>query len=122
MTFRFPDLVGRYGLLVSPELLSFVERAFVEPAPEAERAAIRAEARAEAAAAELEVQADGTLISRAGSVEFYRIRLAEVEGLLEQLVFEKAPGQGVVLRMLNVDTLIAVQVGKPDAVFSRKSG
>ena len=122
MTFHFADLVGRYRLLVSPELLSFVERAFVEPAPEAERAAIRAEALAEAAAAELELQANGTLISRAGPVEFYRIQLAVAEGLLEQLVFEKAPGQGVVLRMLNADTVVAVQAGKPDAVFLRKPG
>jgi len=122
MTFHFADLVGRYGLLVSPELLSFVERAFVEPAPEAERAAIRAEALAEAAAAELEVQANGTLISRAGAVELYRIQLSPVEGSLEQLVFEKAPDQGVVLRMLNADTVVAVQPGKPDAVFKRKPG
>lgn len=98
------------------------ERAFVEPAPESERAAVRAEALAEAAAAELELLANGTLISRAAPVEFYRIQLAVGQGLLEQLVFEKAPGQRVVLRMLDADTVVAVQAGKPDAVFSRKSG
>lgn len=121
MAFRFAQLVGSYRLVVSAELLAFVERAFVEPAPAVEQAAIRAEALAEAAAAELVVQPDGTLISRADAVEFYRIRLPATDGEVEQLAFEKAPGQGVVLRMSDADTVVAAQNGKPDAVFRRKS-
>lgn len=121
MTFRFAQLVGNYSLVVSSEILAFIERALVEPAPAAEQAAIRAEALAEAAAAQLVIQADGTLISRAGAAEFYRIRVAPADGQVEQLAFEKAPGQGVVLRMLDVDTLVAAQTGKPDAVFRRQA-
>jgi len=121
MPFRFAQLVGNYRLVVSPELVAFVERAFVEPAPAGEQAAIRAQALAEAAAAELIIQADGTLISRAGAAEFHRIRVAPGSEQLEQLVFEKAPGQGVVLRLLDADTVVAVQAGKPDAIFRRQS-
>lgn len=118
MPFHFAQLVGRYRLLVSDELLAFVEGTFVAPAPEPERAAIRAEALAEAAAAELVIEPDGVIISRAGANEFYRIRL-EITGLVEQIVFEKAPGQPVTLRLLDPDTLLAVQPHKPNAVFVR---
>ena len=121
MIFRFAELVGNYGLVVSPELLAFIERAFVEPAPAADRAAIRAEALAEAAAAQLIIGADGTLVSRAGTAEFYRIQLAVGDDRLEQLAFEKAPGHGVVLSMRDADTVVAAQTGKPDAVFRRRA-
>jgi hypothetical protein len=118
MPWTLAQLVGRYRLLVSEELLAFVERTFVEPAPEPERAAIRADALAEAAAAELVIEPDGTVISRAGAVEFYRIQL-KIAGAVEQVRFEKAPGQSVALRLLDPNTLQAVQPGKPDAVFVR---
>jgi hypothetical protein len=121
MTFRFAQLVGNYGLVVSSELLAFIERAFVEPAPAADRAAIRAEALAEAASAQLIIGADGTLVSRAGAAEFYRIQLAIGDERLEQLTFEKAPGHGVVLSMRDADTVVAAQTGKPDAVFRRQA-
>jgi hypothetical protein len=122
MPFRFAQLVGRYRLVVSPELLAFVERTFVEPAPEPERAANRAEALAEAAAAELLIQADGVVISRAGAAVFYRIRLEVDAGQLDELCFEKAPGQAVTLQLLDPDTLLAIQPGKPNAVFARATG
>jgi hypothetical protein len=121
MVFRFTQLVGSYRLVVSADLLAFIERAFVEPAPASEQAAIRAEALAEAGAAQLVVQADGTLISRAGAAEFYRVQLSAADGEVEQLAFEKAPGQGVVLRMIDADTLVAAQKGKPDVVFRREA-
>jgi len=122
MPFHFAQLVGRYRLVVSPELLAFVERTFVEPAPEPERAAIRADALAEAAAAELVVEPDGTVISRAGAAEFYRIALEIAADPVEELRFEKAPGQAVTLRPLDADTLLAIQPGKPNAVFARAAG
>ena len=121
MPFRFAQLVGNYRLVVSAELLSFIEQVFVAPAPAAERAAIRAEALAEAASAAFIVQADGTLISRAGAVEFYRIQLSPVDGEVEELAFEKTPGQRVVLRMRDLNTLVAAQAGKPEAVFRREA-
>jgi hypothetical protein len=119
MPIRFAQLVGRYRLVASPELLAFVERTFVEPAPEADRAAIRAEALAEAAAAELVIEPDGTVISRAGAAEFYRISLKIESDPVAELRFEKAPGQAVTLRVLDADTLVAIQPGKPDALFAR---
>jgi hypothetical protein len=122
MHFRFAQLVGRYRLVVSAELLAFVERTFVEPAPEAERAAIRAEALAEAAAAEVVIEPDGTVISRAGIAEFYRISLGIFTDSREELQFEKTPGQAVSLRLLDPDTLLAVQPGKPNAVLARVRG
>lgn len=121
MVFRFAQLVGSYRLVVSAELVTFIERAFVEPAPAAEQAAIRAEALTEAGSAQLVIGADGTIISRAGVAEFYRIQLSRVEGQLEELTFEKAPGQRIVLRMKDGDTLVAVQAGKPDALFRREA-
>lgn len=122
MPFRFAELVGHYRLVVSSELLAFVERTFVEPAPEPDRAAIRAEALAEAAAAELVIEPDGTVISRAGAAEFYRIPLQIFTDLREELHFEKAPGKAVTLRLLDADTLLAVQPGKPNALFARVRG
>jgi hypothetical protein len=118
MPFGFAQLVGNFRLVVSPELLAFVERTFVEPAPEPERANIRAEALAEAHAAELVIEPDGTIISRAGAAEFYRSQL-RFEGLVEELLFEKAPGQSVTLRLLDANTLLAIQAGKPQVVFAR---
>ena len=122
MPFRFPELVGRYRLVVSAELLAFVERTFVEPAPEPERSRIRQEAWAEASAAELWIEPDGTVVSRAGTQEFYRIRLTIPEGLVDELVFDKAPGQSVRLSLRTADTVIALQAAKPPALFARQPG
>jgi hypothetical protein len=119
MSFRFAELVGCYRLQVSDELLAFIERRFVQPAPPNEEATVRGEALAEAQAAELEIQADGTVISRAGSQEFYRVRLPHTEGELSELTFEKAPGLGVRLLFLPPDSLTAIQPDKPDATFRR---
>lgn len=122
MPFHFSELVGRYRLVVSDELLAFVERTFVEPAAEPDRARVRAEALAEAAVAELRIEPDGTVSSRAGAVEFYRIRLGFTAGEVAELQFEKAPGQSVTLRRLDADTLLAIQPGKPNALFTRAAG
>ena len=121
MPFHFARRVGRYRLVVSDELLAFVERTFVAPAPEPDRARVRAEALAEAAAAELLIEPDGTVISRAGTVEFYRIRF-DLTADVADLQFEKAPGQSVTLRPLDSDTLLAIQPGKPNALFARAAG
>lgn len=124
MTFQFREIVGRYRLVVSPELLEFVERAFVEPAPPPERDAIRAEALHEAAGAELEVTPDGRVISRSHDQQFYCIPLPGVETgsqdrAYEELRFEKGPSSPVSFRLVDVDTVHAIQPGKPLAVFRR---
>jgi hypothetical protein len=116
VTAEFRRFVGRWRLVVSDALLAFIERAFVDPAPEPERAQVRAEALAEAAAAELEIQPDGTIISRAGPHEFYRLQLPTTDRATE-LTFEKAPGQLVTLKLLDDGSLLAIQPGKPDASF-----
>jgi hypothetical protein len=119
MLFRFRELVGRYSLVVSDELRDFIERAFVAPAAEPDRERIRQEALREAALAEVEIEADGTLISRAGAAEFYRLKLAVTDERLFSLAFEKAPGKAVSLSLRDVNTLVAVQPGQPEAVFVR---
>lgn len=120
MSFRFAELVGCYRLQVSDELLAFIEQRFVEPAPLSERAQVRSEALAEALAAELELQADGTVISRAGAHEFYRVRLPHIGDELSELAFEKGPGQPVRLLFSRPDTLVALQPDKPQATFTRR--
>ena len=121
MGFRFADWVGCFRLEVSEELLAFVERTFVAAAPVSERARVRVEALAEASAADLEIGADGVVVSRAGSEEFYRVRLGlpEARELVAELSFEKAPGVVVQLRLLDTERLVAVQPGKPDMTFVR---
>src|SRR3954467_13935259 len=114
MLFRFRELVGRYSLVVSDELRDFIERAFVAPAAEPDRERIRQEALREAALAEVEIEADGTLISRAGAAEFYRLKLAVTDERLFSLAFEKAPGKAVSLSLRDVNTLVAVQPGQPE--------
>ena len=119
MTPPFRGFVGCYRLVVSKDLLGFIERTFVDPAPEAERAKIRAEALAEAQAAELEIQPEGTVISRAGEQEFYRIQIP-IPDQDTALAFEKAPGHSVTLKLLEDGTLLAIQPGKPNVVFVRQ--
>jgi hypothetical protein len=120
MTALLDELVGCYRLVVSDDLLAFIERTFVAPAPESERANVRAEALAEAGAAELEIQRDGTLISRAGPQEFYRTRFpSPLPGA--DLTFEKAPGHPVTLRLLPDGSLLAIQPNRPPAQFRRSA-
>src|SRR5688572_2782708 len=119
--FRFSDLVGRYRLEVTEELLEFIERVFVDPAPPTEREAVRAEARDEAAGAELEALPDGTVVSRSRGQEFYRVKAEAGAGELEQLDFEKSAGVSVRLEMRDLETVIAHQAGKLTVVFRRVS-
>jgi hypothetical protein len=118
MTSPFHDIVGRYRLVVSDDLLAFIERAFVDPAPQHDRARVRAEALTEAAAAELEVQQDGLLISRAGPQVLYRAQLPRPSPGAD-LTFEKSPGHAVTLRLLPDGSLVAHQPNKPPATFRR---
>ncbi len=119
MRFGFEELVGRYQLVVSPELLAFIERAFVDAAPVHERDSVRGEALHEAEGAMLEICADGTFISSSHGQELYRAQLEPNRGELEELSFEKAPGLAVTLRLEDTDTLVAHQPHKPPAEFRR---
>ena len=119
MTFRFSQLVGRYRLVLSNDLRSFIERTFVDTAPQAEQARVRTEALLEAEGAELEILADGTFISRSGEQEFFRIVLPVDDREHEQLVFDKTPGNRVCLSRLDEDRLLTLQPGKPAAEFVR---
>lgn len=119
MKFGLNDLVGRYRLVMSPELVTFIERAFVAAAPPADQERVRAEARSEAEQAELEIDAAGSIVSRAGDSEWYRITLSPWDEPRESVEFEKAPGQSVRLELHDRETLVAHQAGKPPAVFRR---
>lgn len=118
MTFEFRRFAGRYRLVVTDTLRAFIERAFIDPAPECEREKLRAEALAEAEAAELEIRCDGTIISRAGAHEFYRVQVAAA-GPVSELAFEKAPGLPVTLTLCEDGSLLAIQPGKPSVTFVR---
>jgi hypothetical protein len=119
MTFRYEEIVGTYRLAITSELLTFIDRTFVEPLPVAERDGIRREALAEANGAEIEFTADGVFVSRLGGQEFFRVRLELESTDHDQLDFEKAPGERVTVRPLNKDTLLAIQPGRPPAEFRR---
>ncbi|HEX6765412.1 MAG TPA: hypothetical protein VF103_08045 [Polyangiaceae bacterium] len=117
--FRFADLVGTYRLVVSEELLAFVERAFVERAQPNERARVREEALDEARKSELSIEADGTIASRAGNAEFYRVKVAFDDALLEAFHFEKPDASPVSLVLLDGGRVTAHQPGKPPAEFRK---
>ncbi len=119
MRFSFEDLVGRYRLVVSAELLTFIERAFVDAAPAHERDRVRGEAVLEAEGAMLEIRADGTFISSSHGHELYRAQLDPNGGERDELSFEKAPGLSVTLRLEGPDTLVAHQPQKPATEFRR---
>jgi hypothetical protein len=110
---------GTYRPVVTDALLAFIETTFVEPAPEAEREAVRQAALSELAGAELVLEADGTLISRSGDVEFLRVRLPEGSLEAPQTSFEKAHGVHVNLRRIDADTLVSEQAGKPAITFRK---
>jgi len=115
----FAGLVGRYRLVVTPELLEFVEERFVRSAPSDRREQVRSEALAEAQAAELELHPDGTVESLAGEQSFFRVQVdwsSAPEGLGR---FEKPGGVRVTLRVDERGGLIASQAGKPDSAFVR---
>jgi hypothetical protein len=119
MTFRFAEIVGTYRLAITSELLTFIERTFVEPLPVAERESARREALAEARGAEIEFTADGVFISRSGGQDFFRVRLDLDLTDHDQLDFEKAPGERVSIRPLSKDTLLAIQRGRPPTEFQK---
>jgi hypothetical protein len=119
MPFHFAELVGRYHLHVTDELVEFIEQAFVAPAPPGERERVRREALEEARAAELEIFADGTIVSRAGTREFYRVRTTPGVHTYERFEFEKAPGKPVSLVLEDSGRLFAHQPNKPIAEFGR---
>jgi hypothetical protein len=119
--FGFRDLVGRYRLEVTDELRAFIERVFVDMAPASERGAVRDEALREALGSELEAYADGTLVSRSGGQEFFRVQVDRDVASLDELSFEKSAGVAVRLEMRDADTVIAHQSGKLTVVFRRST-
>ncbi len=112
---------GSYRLTVSPELLEFVEHAFVEPAATEQREAVRAEALHELEGAEVALEADGTLLSRSHGVELLRTRIPLAAFATSKIVFEKAPGLRVALELVEPDTIIASHPGRPPMRFRRVS-
>jgi hypothetical protein len=110
---------GRFRAVPSPELLEFIERTFVLPAPEDEREAVRREALDELTAAELELVPGDQVVSRAGEQEFVRVQLPPGATQAAAFSFEKAPGVGVRIERPSPDILVARQDGKPTIEFRR---
>jgi hypothetical protein len=110
------DWVGRYRLVYSPELREWYEasiRADAENEAEVEDAL--AEADREAQLAEVTIAAGGTICSRAGDVEFYRVPVA-IAG--ERATFVKPTGAHVTLE-LDPRGIVAHEPGKPPMRFDR---
>jgi hypothetical protein len=114
------DWVGRYALVLSPELQEFIERTFVESTTLADRARVRAEALNEARQAELEISAEGWIASRSGALELYRVALPLELFTAPAVRFEKGPGISVELTRLDENRLSARQPGKPLTEFVRR--
>jgi len=108
---------GCYRVELSAELLSFVERTFVETRAPAEREAARAEALAELRHAELVLEPSGAVVSRANGVEFLRVVVDRAELARDEFSFEKAPGVRVSVRRQDAKTLVALHPGKPLLTF-----
>ena len=68
----------------------------------------------------IEIQADGTFVSRSSGREFYRTLLAPRLTDTGEVSFHKPDGQTVTLRFLDRETLLALQDGKPPAKFQRR--
>jgi hypothetical protein len=113
------NFAGIYRPIVTPELLAFVEQAFVEPAPAAQHDEIRRAALAELSDAELVLEPDGTVVSRSQGIDFVRVQLTPARLAEPQARFEKAPGVIVTLQRIDADTLVAEQPGKPPITFRR---
>jgi hypothetical protein len=109
---------GRFALEVSAELREHIERRFVATAPTDARERVRSEALSEAENAEVELTSDGWFVSRALGVELFRTALpsAAADG---SITFLKAAAEPVTLRFLDDDTLLALQPGRPNAIFRR---
>lgn len=119
MKFRFADLVGRYRLIVSAEILDFIERAFVSVAPLPEQEQVRQAALSDASSAEIEFLPDGAFISRE-SGQVLLTRLLEIDDSeREHWEFEKAPGQRVRVERLADGSLSIRQPERPLAQFRR---
>jgi hypothetical protein len=110
---------GTFAAQSSSELLDWIERTFVAPAPSEQRDAVRAEALAELTAAELELIAGDQVVSRSGGREWVRVSLPEGTTAGPSFTFEKAPGVSVQIRRHGPDVLVAIQAGKPAIEFRR---
>jgi hypothetical protein len=109
-----PAWVGKYRLDFTEELRAWY-RAKIGASvndPSALEAAML-EAEAEAATAEIEIAADGTIASRAGGTEFYRVPLSIVG---ERAHFEKPPSTPIELER-SADGILAHEMGKPTMRF-----
>jgi hypothetical protein len=116
---RRTEWVGTFRLVVSPDLAAFIETTFVATQPQELRDHARAEALDEARGAELVITEEGTIVSRAHGQEFYRILRPAEDWYREEVNFEKAPSSPVTLRLLDKDTILALQPGKPPVHFRR---
>lgn len=110
---------GTFAAQSSSELLGWIERTFVLPAPVERRDEVRAEALAELTAAELELIPGDQVVSRSGGREWVRVTLPAGAAGAASFTFEKAPGVIVQIRRHGPDLVVAMQDGKPAIEFRR---
>lgn len=110
---------GTFAAQSSSELLGWIERTFVVPAPIERREEVRAEALEELTAAELELIPGDQVVSRSGGREWVRVALPAGAASAASFTFEKAPGVTVQIRRHGPDLLVATQPGKPAIEFRR---
>lgn len=108
---------GRFRPVSSPALLAWIERAFVESAPPAAQADVRAQALEELLAAEIELIVQDEFVSRSNGVEWYRISLPP--GTVARGAFEFTKPSGVTVRMewQALGCWIAQEPDKPAIMF-----
>lgn len=120
MTTRSTSVAGRFRPEATPELLEFVENAFVAPAPPEQRDEVRRAALAELAGAELVIDEDGTITSQSDGVVFMQTRVPVAALALSEFSFEKAPGVRVTLVRVEDGAFLAHQPGKPPILFRKR--
>ena|SRR5688572_6044340 len=108
---------GRYKATPSPELHAWIEKTFVQPAPEARRAEVRAAVLEELEGAELELLPGDYVVSRSGEQEWVRVELPPGTTRAASFTFEKAPGIVVRVERRTDELLVAYQPGKPPIEF-----
>lgn len=118
---------GRFRPVLSAALVAWIERTFVEPAREEDRAAARAEAFDEFGGAEIELIArspaaedeiaQDEFVSRANGVEWYRISLPRGTIATGSFEFQKPSGSAVRMERQSSGNWLAMETGKPAIEF-----
>jgi hypothetical protein len=115
---RYADAVGTYRLVITADLLDFIDRAIVAPSLPVERRRARDAALHEAEGSELAITGDGCVASRAHGIELFRTVVERPEADVDELTIYKLAAR-VTLEWIDHDTVVARQAAKPALLFRR---